>query len=267
MRSTRDTPVIVVSSTLPFLPVQPECIRGQPCDDALEVEGWRSSIAHGAKLLVRSQHRDSNPSKMRPSCFVVRIEKKLRRFISGATVFFSVATGKAIMETVTQQPIEKPKRVMSEAQLETLKLAREMALKKRREIAAVRAVDREALVLQKISAKHARDDVRAEKEAERRAASDPTTPPSLTVDTPKPPVVVTGASIVAKPKKQAVVVETSDSSEEEGFIDNARVFVVRRERQPRRSPMVSAHAEAEIVTPPPPAKVDPHAALYRSMFG
>ena len=171
------------------------------------------------------------------------------------------------METVTQQPIEKPKRVMSEAQLETLKLAREMALKKRREIAAVRAVDREALVLQKISAKHARDDVRAEKEAERRAASDPTTPPSLTVDTPKPPVVVTGASIVAKPKKQAVVVETSDSSDEEGFIDNARVFVVRRERQHRRSPMVPTRPEAEIATPSPPAKVDPHAALYRSMFG
>jgi len=171
------------------------------------------------------------------------------------------------METVTQQPIEKPKRVMSEAQLEKLKLARELALKKRREMAAARAVDREALVLQKISAKQARDDVRAEKEAERRAASDPTTPPSLTVDTPKPPVVVSGASIVAKPKKQAVVVETSDSSEEEGFIDNARVFVVRRERQHRRSPMVSTHPEAEIVTPPPPAKVDPHAALYRSMFG
>ena len=184
------------------------------------------------------------------------------------------------METVTQQPIEKPKRVMSEAQLETLKLAREMALKKRREIAAVRAVDREALVLQKISAKHARDDVRAEKEAERRAALDTTSPtPPPTVDAPTPSKAVSGASITGaelrerssiattKPKKQAVVVETSDSSDEEGFIDNARVFVVRRERQPRRSPMVSAHAEAEIVTPPPPAKVDPHEALYRSMFG
>ena len=183
------------------------------------------------------------------------------------------------METAPQH-VEKPKRVMSQEQLDKLAHAREMALKKRREMAAVRAEDREALVLQKISAKHARDDVRAEKEAERRAALDTTSPtPPPTVDAPTPSKAVSGASITGaelrerssiattKPKKQAVVVETSDSSDEEGFIDNARVFVVRRERQPRRSPMVSAHAEAEIVTPPPPAKVDPHAALYRSMFG
>ena len=170
------------------------------------------------------------------------------------------------METAPQH-VEKPKRVMSQEQLDKLAHARDLALKKRREMAAVRAVDREALVLQKISAKQARDDVRAEKEAERRAASDTTKPPSPTVDTPKPSVVVSGASIAAKPKKQAVVVETSDSSEEEGFIDNARVFVVRRERQHRRSPMVPTHPEAEIATPPPPAKVDPHESLYRSMFG
>ena len=171
------------------------------------------------------------------------------------------------METAPQH-VEKPKRVMSQEQLDKLAHAREMALKKRREMAAVRAEDREALVLQKISAKHARDDVRAEKEAERRAALDTTSPtPPPTVDAPTPSKEVSGASIVAKPKKRAVVVETSDSSEEEGLIDNARVFIVKRERQHRRSPMVPTRPEAEIATPSPPAKVDPHAALYRSMFG
>jgi len=76
------------------------------------------------------------------------------------------------METTAPPQVEKPKRVMSQDQLEKLAHARNLAIAKRREMAAARAVDREALVLEKISAKKARDDARAEKEAERRTATE-----------------------------------------------------------------------------------------------
>ena len=173
------------------------------------------------------------------------------------------------METTAPPQVEKPKRVMSQDQLEKLAHARNLAIAKRREMAAARAVDREALVLEKISAKKARDDARAEKEAERRTATE-TADASPSVDPPKqelrsvsdrrsPP-----ATTVSKPKKQAVVVETSDSGEEEGFIDNARVFVVRRDRQSQRSPDASVVPAQPTAPATPP---DPHAALYQAMFG
>ena len=159
------------------------------------------------------------------------------------------------METVTPQPIDKPKRIMTDAQLEKLKLAREMALKKRREMAAVRAVDREALVLEKINAKNKRDDTRAEKIATQRLEQ------RLDVDH-ESHAGSTPTVEVSKPKRQAIVVETSDTDDEEGLIENARVFVVKRQISTPVAP-----------TPAPPtapihvAPFDPHAALYKSMFG
>ena len=170
------------------------------------------------------------------------------------------------METAPQQ-VEKPKRAMSQEQLKKLAHARDLALKKRREMAAARAVDREALVLEKISAKKARDNKRAEIEAERRAALDTTPPtPTPTVDAPKPSTAVSGASITTKPKKRAVVVETSDSSDSEGFIDNARVFIVKRERS-KMVNVESAQPGASTATTAPPTPPDPHEDLYARMFG
>ena len=170
------------------------------------------------------------------------------------------------METVTPQPIDKPKRIMTDAQLEKLKLAREMALKKRREMAAVRAVDREALVLQKIDAKQARDDVKAEREATRRFgqhAVESTTDQGAELQDAETKL----AAMATKRMRTAVVVETSDSDEEEGLIDNARVFVVRRDRE---RPTIAAAPKPATPTPAPtskPVEFDPHADLYARMFG
>ena len=168
------------------------------------------------------------------------------------------------METTAPQPVDKPKRSMTQEQLDKLAHARELALRKRREMAAARAVDREALVLEKISAKKARDNKRAEIEAERRAALDTTPPtPPPTVDAPKPS---TASIATTKPKKRAVVVETSDSSDSEGFIDNARVFIVKRERS-KMVNVESAQPGASTATTAPPTPPDPHEDLYARMFG
>ena len=175
------------------------------------------------------------------------------------------------MEAAASSNAAKPKRVLTEEQLENLKHARELALKKRREMAAARAVDREALVLEKINAKKQRDDTRAEKIATQRLERRLDEPgaelrerSSIATDA----IDAERPAEVARPKRHAVVVETSDSDEEEGLIDNARVFVVKREREAQfreRSPIATVAAPPK--PPKQPAKVDPHAALYRSMFG
>ena len=158
------------------------------------------------------------------------------------------------METAPQH-VEKPKRVMSQEQLDKLAHAREMALKKRREMAAVRAEDREALVLEKINAKNKRDDARAEKEATQRLER------RLDVDH-ESHARSTPTVEVSKPKRQAIVVETSDTDDEEGLIENARVFVVKRQISTPVAP-----APAPPTAPIHVAPIDPHAALYKSMFG
>lgn len=163
-------------------------------------------------------------------------------------------TSKAKMEVETSSTAEKPKRALTPEQLEKLKIARELALKKRREIASQRAAERETLVLEKISAKKQRDDAKAEKEATRRLEQRPV----------EDDVTSKPTASVPKPKRHAVVVETSDSDEEEGLIDNARVFVVKRHRERERPPAASNPTPALT---PKPAEFDPHAALYQAMFG
>ena len=153
------------------------------------------------------------------------------------------------MEEPTPQKIRKP---LDEAALAKLALAREKANAKRKELAAARATDREALVQSKLKERHAKNDRDAEKEAQRRSvevAEEPQPVPEEE-DPPQPPP--------AKPKtkKQPIIIETSDSEEDD--LTNARVYFVKRESAP--APTI----EPTRPTAPPP---DPHATLYQHMFG
>ena len=153
------------------------------------------------------------------------------------------------MEEPTQPKVRKP---LDEAALAKLALAREKANAKRKELAAARATDREALVQSKLKERHAKINREAEKEAQRRLVEPAEEPPPVPEeeDPPQPPP--------AKPKtkKQPIIIETSDSEEDD--LTNARVYFVKRERPP--TPTI----EPTRPTAPPP---DPHASLYQHMFG
>ena len=149
----------------------------------------------------------------------------------------------------TNQP--KVRKQLDEAALAKLALAREKANAKRKELAAARATDREALVQSKLKERHDKINREAEKEAQRRSvepAEEPTPVPEE--DPPQPPPVK------PKKKKQPIIIETSDSEEDD--LTNARVYFVKRESAP--APTI----EPTRPTAPPP---DPHASLYQHMFG
>ena len=163
--------------------------------------------------------------------------------------------------TTVAAPPPPAKRVLTEEQLEKLKRARELALQKRRELAAQRAVEREALVQEKVKAKQLRDHQKAEKEAEERVLAtrrDKMGEVESVENTSETPAVV----VKKKVKRETVVVETSDRGEDEGVIDNARVFVVKRGRQPAENVVQKPPAPV-----PTPAQPDPHAAMFEAMFG
>ena len=164
------------------------------------------------------------------------------------------------METPAVVVEAKAKRVLTEDQLEKLGRARELALIKRKEMAAVRKTEKEALVLEKMNVRAERDHKSAEKEASRRLGGPApvTTAEEVSVTTEsEPPTESVEVPVLTKVKRKAVIVETSDSDEEEGMIDNARVFVVKRVAPAPAPPTAPVHV----------APIDPHATLYKSMFG
>ena len=175
------------------------------------------------------------------------------------------------METPSVVVETKAKRVLTEDQLEKLSRARELALIKRREMAAVRKTEKEALIVEKMNVRAERDHKHAEKEATRRLGGP--TPVTTTEEAPvttesepstesEPPTESVEVPVVTKVKRKAVIVETSDSDEDEGMIDNARVFVVKRQISAPVTP-----APAPPTAPVHVAPIDPHATLYKSMFG
>ena len=169
------------------------------------------------------------------------------------------------METPSVVVETKAKRVLTEDQLEKLGRARELALIKRKEMAAVRKTEKEALVLEKMNVRAERDRKSAEREATRRLGGP--APVTTTEEAPvttesEPPTESEEPPVVPKVKRKAVIVETSDSDEEEGMIDNARVFVVKRQISAPVAPAPAPPTAPVHVTP-----VDPHAALYKTMFG
>ena len=153
------------------------------------------------------------------------------------------------MEEPTPPKIRKP---LDEAALAKLALAREKANAKRKELAAARATDREALVQSKLKERHAKNDRDAEKEAQRRSvepAEEPQPVPEEEEPPQPPPAKI-------EKKKQPIIIETSESEDDD--LTNARVYFVKRERPP--TPTI----EPTRPTAPPP---DPHANLYQHMFG
>ena len=168
------------------------------------------------------------------------------------------------METPAVVVETKTKRVLTEDQLEKLGRARELALIKRKEMAATRKTEREALILEKMNVRTERDHKHAEKEATKRLGG--TAPVTTTEEVPVPtesePPTAEEPPIVPKVKRKAVIVETSDSDEEEGLIDNARVFIVKRQISAPVAP-----APAPPTAPIHVAPIDLHATLYKSMFG
>ena len=142
--------------------------------------------------------------------------------------------------TITDAP---KKRVMSQEALEKLKIAREKALVKRRELAQERKKEIESRIEQKISLveeeKNNKINSQVEKEAKKRMKA---------------------SSEKVKKSRESIVIErdSSDSSSEDDVRD-ARVYFVRKNKTIKDEPP----------TPSPRAvpAPDPYDNLYKSMFG
>ena len=144
--------------------------------------------------------------------------------------------------TITDAP---KKRVMSQEALEKLKIAREKALVKRRELAQERKKEIESRIEQKISLveeeKNNKINSQVEKEAKKRMKA---------------------SSEKVKKSRESIVIErdSSDSSSEDDVRD-ARVYFVRKNKTKDEAPPTPR------VAAPAPTPVDPYDNLYKSMFG
>ena len=154
------------------------------------------------------------------------------------------------MTTATTMIQDAPKkRVMSQEALEKLKIAREKALVKRRELAQERKKEIESRIEQKIKMveeeKNQKTNLEVEKQAKARMREQ--------------------AKVSEKVKKsrESIVIErdSSDSSSEDDVRD-ARVYFVRKNKTTK-----DEAPPAPRVAAPAPAPVDPYDNLYRKMFG
>ena len=146
---------------------------------------------------------------------------------------------------------ETPKKKMSEEALARLAQAREKANARRKELAAERATQKEALILEKMeqakAAKAAKLEKAAEKEAKLRVAAQPVAQQPAAQQPPPLP---------KKKKRDTVVVEYSSSDSDDVDFEDARVLFVKKERQKSKEPAAQR--------PPVP---DPLDAYYRKYFG
>ena len=145
---------------------------------------------------------------------------------------------------------------MSEAALAKLAVARELALKKRRELSVQRQSQKEEKVAEKMQEATAKREEKLEKAAEREAArrmKEPVAEPAEpeTEHEPEPPK--------APKKRNTVCVEysSSDSDLDIDFADT-RVLFVKKQREPRDPAPPAARPE--------PAR-DPLHRSYLAMFG
>lgn len=155
-----------------------------------------------------------------------------------------------VMEPTTTTTSEKTrKRTMSPEALERLKVAREKANAKRKELASARAAQKNDLIQKALKEQEESKQKRLEKAAEQEAKkilanksqySGEPTPPK---EEPKPPKI----------KRQSIVIEHSDSSSEDDILD-ARVYRVRRSRE-----------DKENIAPAPVAP-DPYAGSFAQLF-
>ena len=156
------------------------------------------------------------------------------------------------MDTVpTVTKVRKP---MSEAALAKLAVARELALKKRRELSVQRQSQKEEKVAEKMQEATAKREEKMDKAAEKEAArrmKEPVPEPEQPKPEPEPPK--------APKKRNTVCVEysSSDSDLDIDFADT-RVLFVKKQREPRDPAPPAARPE--------PAR-DPLHRSYLAMFG
>ena len=156
------------------------------------------------------------------------------------------------MDTVpTVTKVRKP---MSETALAKLAVARDLALKKRRELSLQRSELKESKVAEKIQEATAKREQKLEKAAEKEAArrmKEPVPEPEQPEPEPEPPK--------APKKRNTVCVEysSSDSDLDIDFADT-RVLFVKKQREPRDPAPPAARPE--------PAR-DPLHRSYLAMFG
>ena len=156
------------------------------------------------------------------------------------------------MDTVpTVTKVRKP---MSEESLAKLAVARELALKKRRELSVQRQSQKEEKVAEKMQEATAKREEKMDKAAEKEAArrmKEPVPEPEQPKPEPEPPK--------APKKRNTVCVEysSSDSDLDIDFADT-RVLFVKKQREPRDPAPPAARPE--------PAR-DPLHRSYLAMFG
>ena len=153
--------------------------------------------------------------------------------------------------------MDKPRKQLSEEALKKLALARELANKKRKELAQQRAAEKEKLVQEELSQPKEPDPKlikQVQKEAARRRCKAPDVP---VTDETEEDEIQPEVPPKHKKKKPTVVVEYSSSSSDDIDFEEARVMFVKKER---------VKASPVPVRPQPPAP-DPMDRLYRQMFG
>ena len=154
---------------------------------------------------------------------------------------------------------KKPRKPLSEEALEKLKIAREKANIKRKELAEQRAIEKEKLVCERMEqvelSKKDKLDKEVEKEAKKRAV------------------------VTKKKPKDTVVVEYSSSDSEDTDFAEARVMFVKKDRPKRqtkddKAPPPQPVTRVAVEPPPPPAsppkpkpRPDKLDIAYRRMFG
>ena len=154
-----------------------------------------------------------------------------------------------VMEPTTTNTTEKTrKRTMSPEALERLKVARQKANAKRKELASQRAAQKNDLIQKALKEQEETKQKRLEKAAEQEAKKILANKAQYSEPTPKedlkPPKV----------KRQSIVIEHSDSSSEDDVMD-ARVYRVRRPRE-----------DKENIAPPQPVAPDPFASSFAQLF-
>ena len=149
-------------------------------------------------------------------------------------------------ESVMEPTTEKTrKRTMSPEALERLKVAREKANAKRKELASARAAQKNDLIQKALKEQEENKQKRLEKAAEQEAKKILANKSQYSGETTPTPKI----------KRQSIVIEHSDSSSEDDILD-ARVYRVRRPREDKEN----------IAPPTPPVAPDPYAGSFAQLF-
>ena len=160
--------------------------------------------------------------------------------------------------------MEKQRKPLSEEALQKLAAARELANKKRKEMAEKRKEEKETIVKQKLEEEKQKKidklEKYAAKEVKKRLSHEVSCEGGHSTKEQVEEVVTEEKQDKPPKKKDAVVVEYSSSDSDDFDFEDARVLFVKKERH--KEP--NMHRDTKQ---PPPRQVDPLASAYRNMFG